>query len=182
MRLARFFLTLVSLIGVSSLALAQRGAHHGGGVFGRPMVDLQEKRKIRANEEQRTQLRTCLELSERFRMLAADMMKPASLSEAELAKAREQSSGLLRQAMQRSHESFGKNLNADQQAVLKDRLRRMGKTWSELVFRFETMDHDLAEAAPDAKRLASHAKGLEKTLKKWQKQHREIGSEMGLES
>lgn len=182
MRIAKFFLTLVSLAGVSSLALAQRGAHHGGGVFGRPMVDLQEKRKIQATNEQRTQLRTCLELSERFRMLAADMMKPASLSEAERAKAREQSSGLLRQAMKRSHESFGKNLSADQQAALKDRLRRMGKTWSELVSSFETMDRDMAEAAPDAKRLASHAKELEKTLKKWQKQHRELRSEMGIGS
>lgn len=181
MRIAKFFLMLVSLAAVSSLALAQRGAHHGGGAFGRPVVDLQEKR-IRATDEQRTQLRTCLELSERFRMLAADIMKPAGLSEAERAKAGERSRGLLHQAMQRSHESFVTNLNADQQAALNHRLRRIGKTWSELTSYFETMDRDLAEAAPDAKRLASHAKELEKTLKKWQKQHREIGSEMGIES
>lgn len=182
MRITKFFLMLVSLAGVSSLALAQRGAHHSEGVSGRPTVDLQEKRKIQATDEQRTQLRTCLELSEHFRILAAEMIEPAGLSEAERAKAREQSSGLLRQAMQRGHESFRKNLNADQQAALKDRLRRMHKTWSELISRFETMDRDLAETAPDVKRLASHAKELEKTLKKWQKQHREIGSEMGLES
>jgi hypothetical protein len=182
MRIANFFLTLVSLAGVSSLALAQRGAHHSGGVFGRPIVDPQEKMKIQATDEQRTQLRTCLELSERLRMLAAEMKKPARLSEAERAKAREQSSALLRQALQRGHESFVKNLNADQQAALKDRLRRMDKTWSELTSRFETMDRDLAEAAPDAKRLASHARELAKTLKKWQKQHRELGSEIGIES
>lgn len=180
MRIAKFVLMLVSFAGVSSLVVAQRGAHHGGGAFGRPVVDLQGKR-MRATDEQRTQLRTCLELSERFRMLAADMMKPAGLSEAEWATAGEQSSGLLRQAMQRSHESFVKNLNADQQAAWNHRLRRIGKTWSELTSHFETMDRDLAVAAPDAKRLAIHAKELQKILKKWQKQHRELGSEIGIE-
>jgi malonyl CoA-acyl carrier protein transacylase len=58
----------------------------------------------------------------------------------------------------------------------------MGKTWSELTSRFETMGRDLVEATPDAKRLATHAKEPEKTLKKWQKQHRELGSEMGIET
>ena len=186
MRRTKFFLTAILLAGASSLALAQHGGHTGGGGFGHAghdpsMEDLQRKMKIQATNEQRTQLRTCLELSERLRMLAADMKEPANLSESERAKVREQWSELLRQAMQSDHQAFLESLNADQQAALKGRLRKMDKTWSELSSRFETLDRDLAEAAPDAKRLSDHTKELEKNLKKWQKQHRQLGSEMGIE-
>lgn len=181
MRIAKFFLTLVSLASVSSLALAQRGTHHSGGVFGRPTVDPQEKIKIQATDEQRTQLLTCIGVSERLRMLAADMKKPARLSESEWVKAHQRWNEVLHHAMQNHHEAFLESLNADQQATLKDRLQQMAKTRSELSARFETMDRDLAQAAPDAKRLSAHAKELEKSLKRWEKQHRELGSEMGIQ-
>jgi chromosome segregation ATPase len=74
------------------------------------------------------------------------------------------------------------SLTTDQQAALKDRVRKMDKVWSELAWRFETLDRDLAQTAPDAKLLASHAKELEKSLKKWQKQHRDLASEIGIQS
>jgi chromosome segregation ATPase len=113
-------------------------------------------------------------------MLAAGMKKPANLSESDRSKVREQWSELLRKAMQGDHQAFLDSLNADQQAALKGRLHKMDRTWSELSSRFETMDRDLAEAAPDPKRLSDHAKDLEKSLKNWQKQHRELGTEMGI--
>jgi hypothetical protein len=181
MRIAKFFLTLVSLASVSSLALAQRGAHHSGGVFGRPVIDLQEKMKIQATGEQRTQLRACSELSDRLRTLATSMRNPRNLSQTELEGVHQRWSATLLQAMQGDHQAFVGSLNVDQQAALKDRLRKMDKVWSELASRFEMMDRDLAQTPPDAKRLADHAKEVEKTLRKWQKQHREIESEMGIQ-
>ncbi len=182
MRRTKFFLTAILLAGVSSLAMAQHGGHTGGGGFGHDpsMEDLQRKMKILATDQQHTLLRTCLELSERLRMLAAGMKNPANLSESDRSKVREQWSELLRKAMQGDHQAFLDSLNADQQAALKGRLHKMDRTWSELSSRFETMDRDLAEAAPDPKRLSDHAKDLEKSLKNWQKQHRELGTEMGI--
>jgi chromosome segregation ATPase len=185
MKRTNSFLTAIFLAGVSSLALAQHGGHSGGG-FGtaahdQSVDDMQKKMKIQATDEQRSQLRTCVDASERLLMLAADVKKPAGLSEPGSAEAHQRWNEVLRRAMQGHHQAFLESLNADQQAALKGRLQKMDKTWSELSARFETIDRDLAEAAPDAKRLSAHAKELEKSLKKWQKQHRELGSEIGVE-
>ena len=185
MKTKKWFFAAMIFAGASSIALAQHGGHAGGGLgypgHDQSMEDLQKKARIQATDEQRTQLRTCVGVSERLRMLAADMKKPAHPAESDWAKARQRWNEVLRHGMQSHHQAFLESLNADQQAALKDRLRKMDKTWSELSARFETMDRDLAEAAPDAKRLSAHAKELEKSLKKWQKQHRELGSEMGVE-
>jgi hypothetical protein len=180
------FLSALFLAGASSLALAQHGGHGGGGGFGHAghdtsIEDLQKKMKLQATEEQRAQLRTCLELADRLRMLADDLTKRANLSGTEFGKLHQRWSQLLRQRMQSDHEALLGSLTSDQQAALKDRLRKMDKVWSELALRYEATDRDVAETPPDAKRLAGHAKDLEKSLKKWQKQHRELGSEMGVE-
>jgi chromosome segregation ATPase len=143
--------------------------------------DLQRKMKIQASEEQRTQLLTCISVSERLGVLATEMKEPAHLSEPEWAKARQRWNEVLSHAMQNHHQVFVEGLNAEQQAALKGRLHKMHKTWSELSARFETIDRDLAAPAPDAKRVSAHAKELEKALKKWRKQHRELGSEIGVE-
>jgi chromosome segregation ATPase len=177
MKTKRLFFTVMLLVGAASIALAQRGGHHGNGGFGNVGHD---QSKVQATEEQRTQLRTCSELSERLRMLAADMENPSNLSATDLGRVRQQWNGLLLQAMQGDHQAFLGSLDADQQAALKDRLRKMDKAWSELASRFEIMDRDLTQTAPDARLLAGHAKELEKSLKKWQKQHRELESQMGV--
>lgn len=179
MRIAKFLLALVSLAGISPLALAQRGAHHGG-VLGRPVPDPQERMKLQATDDQRDQLRTCVGVSERLRRLAADLKKPEHLSEAEWVQAHQRWTKVLHQAMQSHHQAFVGTLNADQQAALEDRLRKVDKTQSEVSARFEAMDRDLAEAVPDGKHLSAHAKELQKSLKRWEKQHRELGLEMGI--
>ena len=184
MKTTKLLFVAMIFAGASSLALAQHGGHSGG--FGYPghdhsAEDLQRKIKIQANEGQRAQLRTCLELTERLRMVVADMRDRSDQSATQLARIRQRWSQLLRQSMQSDHEAFLNSLNADQQAALKDRLQKMDKTWSELASRYDETDRDLAQSAPDTKRLADQAKDLEKSLKKWQKQHRELGSEMGVE-
>jgi hypothetical protein len=186
MKTKRLFFAAMIFAGASSFALAQHGGHSGGG-GGYPghdqsMEDLQRKMKVQATEEQRTQLRTCLELAERLHMLAADMKDRANLSGTELGRLRQRWSKLLRQRMQSDHEAFLGSLTTDQQAALKDRLWKMDKVRAELTSRFETLDRDLAQTAPDNKLLAGHAKELEKSLKKWQKQHRDLGSEIGIQS
>lgn len=185
MKTKRLFFAAMIFAGASSLALAQHGGHGGGGLgypgHDQSMEDLQKKARIQATDEQRTQVRTCVGLSERLSMLAAEMKNPAHQSESEWAKARQRWNEVLHHAIESHHQAFLASLNADQQAALKGRLRKMDKTWSELSARLEAVDRDLAEVAPDAKRLSAHAKELEKSLKKWQKQHRGLGSEMGVD-
>ena len=184
MKIKRLFFTAMILAGLSSLALAQHGGHAGGGLghsgHDQSMEDLRKKMEVQATEGQRIQLRTCSELSDRLLMLAIGMKNPGNLSEAELGKIRHHWSGLLLQAMQSDHQAFLGSLSADQQAALKDRLRKTDKVWSELSSRFETMDRDLAQTEPNTRLLAGHAKGLEKSLREWQKQHRKLGSGMGV--
>lgn len=179
-------LAAILLVGISSPLLAQHGGHVSGGGFppaghDQSVDDLQKRMKIQASEEQRTQLLTCISVSERLGVLATEMKKPAHLSEPEWAKARQRWNEVLSHAMQNHHQVFVEGLNAEQQAALKGRLHKMDKTWSELSARFETVDRDLAAPAPDAKRVSGHAKELEKALKKLRKQHRELGSEIGIE-
>ena len=189
MKTTKYFLTAIFLASVSSLAIAQHGGHSGGG-FGNTghdssMENLQKKMKIQATDEQRAQLRTCYELLDRLRGLAADMKNITKASGPDfgpdLGKARQQWSDSLLEFIQSDHEAFVMSLNADQQAALKDRLRKIDKARSELAVRFQTMKSDLAQTAPDAKRLADDAKEVDKRLKTLQKQHREIGSEIGVE-
>lgn len=181
MKTTTLFLTVILVGGISSSAPAQRGAHHTGAPRG-PVVDVQQQMKIRASDEQGNQLRTCVSVSERLRMLAAELAQPGRLSESDWVKAHQRWNEVLGRAMENHHQAFLKSMNADQQSILNGRLRKMEKTWSQLSSRFEAVQSDLAEQAPDAKRASNHAKGLEKSLKKWEKQHRELGSEMGIES
>lgn len=181
MKITKLFLTVIVVGGISSWAPAQRGAHHTG-ALGRPVVDVQQQMKIRASDEQDAQLRTCVSVSERLRMLASELAQPGRLSESDWVKAHQRWNEVLGRAMENHHQAFLKSLNADQQSALNGRLRKMEKTWSQLSSRFETVHRDLAEPAPDAKRVSDHAKGLEKSLTKWEKQHRELGAEMGIES
>lgn len=184
MKTKRLLFATVIFAGASSLALAQHGGHAGSGLgtagHDPSMEDIQRKISVQATDEQRTQVSACIGVSERLRILAADMRKPAQPSESEWAKAHQRWNEVLRHAMQNHHQAFLDSLNADQQVALKGRLQKIDRTWSELSARFETMDRDLAEAAPDTKRLTADAKELEKSLKKWKKQHRELGSEMGV--
>ena len=186
MKTTKAFLAMILFAGAASLALAQHAGHGGGGGFGQAshdpsMEDMQRKMKIQATNEQRTQLRTCLELSERLRAMAEGVKEHANLSESERAMVREQWSELLRQTMKGDHEAFVGSLNSDQQVALKGRLHKMDKTWADLTSRFDAMDSDLAASTPDAKRLSDHVKELEKSLKKWEGEHRELGSEIGIE-
>lgn len=184
MKNKRLFFTAMILAGLSSVALAQHGGHAGGGLghsgHDQSMEDLRKKMEVPATEGQRVQLRTCSELSEHLLMLTTGMKNPGNLSETELGKIRQQWSGWLLQAMQSDHQAFLGSLTADQQAVLRDRLRKADKVWSELSLRFETVDRDLAQTEPNTRLLAGHAKELEKSLREWQKQHRKLGSGMGV--
>lgn len=187
MNKGKSLLSAILLAGVSSFAWAQHAGHGGGSGLGHaghePSIEeLQKKMRIQATSEQRAQLRTCLELSERLRTMAATMKKPAGLSESEAAPVSKQWRNSLLQVMHQSHQDFLESLSVDQQTALKGRLKRLEQVTSELNSRFETVDRDLATPVPNARRVADHAKELEKSLKKWQKQHREIGTEIGIES
>lgn len=178
----RLLLIVILLAGTSSVVHAQRGGRPSNvGHFGNDQstADVQKAVKIRATEEQRAQLDNCFASAERLRVLAAETKNPANLSRTELDGIRRWSK-LQRLSLESNHEAFLGSLNADQQVALEDRLRKLERTWFELAARYEATDHDLEAAATDAKRLAGDAKDLEKSVKKWLRQHREVGLGMGV--
>ena len=183
MRTEKLLAAGLILAGATSLALAQRGTHHGSGsgqIERQQSVEyLQRKARVQATAEQRVRLRNCLEMSRFAQTLSTELKNAANLSGTALERKR-QSSQIVRWGVQSGHEAFLGSLTPDQETGLKDRLRKLDKTWSELSTRFDKMDQDLAQSPPDAKLVVGHAKELQKSLKKWQEQHRELGSEMGV--
>lgn len=81
MKITRLRLTVILVGGLSSWAPAQRGGVHHSGVPGRAAVDARQQMKIRASDEQGAQLRTCVSVSERLRMLATELTQPGRPSE-----------------------------------------------------------------------------------------------------
>lgn len=179
-----FLAGMIFAVVATTIVTAQRGAHHGTSLWatarGQSAEELQRKARVKATAEQRVRLRNCFEMSRLARTLSAELKNPTNLSGTVLGRTR-QSSELVRWGIRSGHEDFLKSLNADQQTGLKDRLRRLDKAWSDLATRFDRVDRDLAQSQPEAKFLGGHARELEKSLRKWQKQHRELGVEMGVE-
>lgn len=183
MKKKNLFLTgMIFALAATSLVAAQRGAPHGTSLWARARgqsEELQRKARLQATPEQGVQLRNCFEIARLARILGTDLKNPASLSVTVLGKTR-QASEVVRWGIQSGHEAFLQSLNTDQQTGLKDRLRKLDRAWSELAARFDRTDRDLRQTTPDLKVVSGDAKDLEKSLKKWEKQHRELQLEMGV--
>lgn len=173
---------MIFAVVTTSIVQAQRGAHHSTSLWARARgqsEELQRKAKIQATAEQRVRLRNCFEMARLARTFSESLKNRTSLSETVLGKTR-QSSEVVRWGIQSGHEAFLQSLNTDQQTGLKDRLRKLDRAWSELAARFDRTDRDLRQTTPDLKVVSGDAKDLEKSLKKWEKQHRELQLEMGV--
>lgn len=174
---------MIFAVVATSFVAAQRGSHPSTSLWAtarrQSAEEPERKARLKATVEQRVRLRNCFEMARLARMLGVDLKNPASLSATVLGKTHH-SSELVRWGIQSGHEAFLKSLNANQQTGLKNRLRKLDHAWPELAARFDRIDRDLGETVPDATVLSGDAKDLEKSLKKWERQHRELGLEMGV--
>lgn len=171
--------------GASSIALAQHGSHGGGGLGngydGPSIEDLRKRAMIQATEGQRSQLQNCSQVATRARSQAQTLKTPVPGSGPDFDRVRQQWTALRQEVegMQTSHAAFVANLRAEQQTALKGRLQKIEQLRGDLTSLLAATDQDLAQNTPDSKRITGRVKDVEKLLKKWEKQHREIGSEIG---
>jgi len=82
--------------------------------------------------------------------------------------------------MQQEHDRFMNGLSDEQRAGMQDRIRSMDRSRDRLNNRLQQLDGELAKAEPDRKRIREHATELDKAMKEWQKQYRNMGSDMGI--
>jgi DNA repair exonuclease SbcCD ATPase subunit len=196
--------TILALAAIVSLAVsptlyAQRGG--GGGMQGqRPTATGQqrsgqrgemgrqtgtrdqERQRIHATDQQRDQYRTCTQSADRVRTQACDMAQAAK-GGVNNEKFRQQHAQLRSevQTMQQEHDRFMQGLSEEQRAALHDRIRKMDRVRDRVNTRLQEMDQELSQANPDTKRVARRAREVEKATNEWQKQYRNLGTDMGIE-
>jgi len=72
-------------------------------------------------------------------------------------------------------------LSDEQRAGMQDRIRQMDQSRDRLNNRMQQLDDELAKPSPDHQRIREHATEVEKAMKEWQKQNRNMGSDMGIQ-
>jgi TRAP-type C4-dicarboxylate transport system substrate-binding protein len=82
--------------------------------------------------------------------------------------------------MQQEHDRFAQGLSEEQRAALQDRIRKMDQARDRVHTQSQQMDQEMSQANPNAQRVATQAREMEKAVKEWQKQYRSLGSEIGI--
>lgn len=156
-----------------------------GGDAGRGTMDrdrTQDRQRVHATDQQRDQLRSCDQSMDRVRTRARDMAKTAgggNFSADQTRQHRDQLREQLR-TMEQEHGQLMNGLNADQKQALEVRHRQMEQIHERMNARLQKMDKELGEATPNGKRVAEHARAVEREMKQLQKHNREMQSEMGV--
>jgi uncharacterized protein (DUF3084 family) len=82
--------------------------------------------------------------------------------------------------MQQEHDRFAQGLSEEQRAAVQDRIRKMDQARDRVHTQSQQMDQEMSQANPNAQRVATQAREMEKAVKEWQKQYRSLGSEIGI--
>ena len=140
-----------------------------------------QRDRIRATDQQRDQIRTCDQSMDRVRTRARDMAQASAGKNFNAEQARQQRNQLRNevQTMEQEHTRLMKGLSGEQRDALQQQIRSMEQNRERIHTRLQQMDQELAGAGPDGKRVAEHARAIEREMKEWQKTNREVGEEMG---
>lgn len=144
--------------------------------------DQQEKR-IHTTDQQRDQHKTCTDSADRLRRQSGEISQLTQGSNFDLSQAREQRDRLHDETriLTKEHDRFMKNLSAEQRSVMGEEFQKMDKSRDRLEERLQAMDQQLDQANPDRNRINERARELEEAVEAFQRQHREMGSQMGVE-
>lgn len=148
-----------------------------------PQAGRQDRQRIHATEQQREQHRTCDQVANRVRTRARAMAQAAKgggFNNEEFRRQHEQLREEIR-AMHQERDRFATGLTPEQGEALQDRIRAMDQSRDRVNQPLQDLDRELAQREPDRKRLAEYSRELEKAMKEWQKRHREMGSDLGIE-
>lgn len=142
----------------------------------------QQRQRIHATDQQQDQYRTSTQAADRVRTQARDMAKAAKSGGANNEQFRQQHAQLRNdiQTMQQEHDRFAQGLSEEQRVAVQDRIRRMDQARDRIHTQSQQMDQEMSQANPDAQRIATRAREMEKAMKEWQKQYRSLGSEISI--
>lgn len=159
----------------------QQGQQAGAGQTGSGQKD-RNRLRVHATDQQRDQYRTCDQSMDRIRQQARDMSHAAAgkqFQTEKLRKDREQMREQM-QAMEQEHHRFMEGLTPEQKTAVEARHRNMEQIHQRLNHRLQEIDQELAKSNPDAKHVREQARAVEREMELMRKQHREMGSELGL--
>ena len=159
-----------------------RGGQQGQGQGEPQGTRDQQRQRIHATDQQRTQYNTCAQSADRVRTQARDMAKAAKGGGVNNEEFRQQHAQLRNdiQTMQQEHDRFAQGLSGEQRLAAQDRIREMDQTRDHILAQSQQMDQEMSRANPNAQRVATQAREMEKAVKEWQKQYRSLGSDIGI--
>jgi chromosome segregation ATPase len=157
----------------------QRSGQAGAGKQG--TLD-QKLERIHATDQQRAQLKDCVQSADQVRERARQMAAAAKGESANSEEFRRRHEQLRQeiQIMQQERDRFMNGLTEEQRSTLQSRIRAMDRARDRLNDRLRLLNDEMGKPEPDRKRIRDHVTGVETAAREWQKQLREVSSEMGV--
>jgi hypothetical protein len=143
----------------------------------------QQRQRIRATEPQRSQYHVAAQAANRVRTRAremARMAKAATFSSEEFRPLCSQLQNEI-QLMAEEHKQFMAGLTEEQRTATKDRGGEMDKELEELKIWGEAMDEELMQPDPKPKQLNKQARQIEKTVKEYQDEDRQLAQDLSID-
>jgi len=139
-----------------------------------------ERDRVNVSPQQRDQVKNCDRSADAVRKQADKMGKYGQGGGFNAGNARRDRDQLQEQvlAMQQEHQRLMQGLNPGQQQALESHVRNMNRIQGRLNTHMENMNGELGKDAPDAKRVAEHAREMERVSKEWREQYRAIQSRL----
>jgi uncharacterized coiled-coil DUF342 family protein len=82
--------------------------------------------------------------------------------------------------MEQAHDRLMQGLNQEQKDALRDRIQNMQRDRDRIRKQLQEIDAEVANGSPNRDRIRKQTRELEKAAERWQKQHRELGKELGM--
>lgn len=190
------FLAVMALALALPVLAAQRGGSgRQGGGGQRPSAGQQRgqgpstsssgtttRQRIRANDQQRDQLRTCTQTADRIRQQARDMDRLAGGKTFDAGKARQQRDHIREQlrTMEQENTRLMNGMSQEQQAALRTRIQQTERIRQNVNARLGELDERLRNSSPNAKQVRESARQIEREMNQWESQYRAMEKEMGV--
>jgi hypothetical protein len=180
----------------ASPAIAAQGRPSGGGQRGqKPATAGQQqgqanqqqggqgtRQRIQATDQQRDQLRTCTQTTDRIREQARDMDRLARSSTFDAGKVRQQRDQIRDQlrTMEQEHQRLMNGMSEDQKQALRTRTEQMNQIRERVNNQLGRLDEELGKPNPNAKQVSKTAEQISREMNQWKSQYRAMESEMGV--
>jgi hypothetical protein len=183
------FVLIATLLSATVIAFPQgRGGGQGGGNQQRSMQGgaqsghggmqtgtgqgQMDRDRIRLNNQQRDQIRTCDRLADGVRKQARTMAKSSGnkADKGQLLQERDQLRDQVR-AMEQEHVRLMNNMDPTQQRQWQERLNAMNQYRDQVHNQLQQIDDTFQSADPDFKGAAKRAREMERIVSRWQKEY-----------